>query len=207
MFTVLLFTFLIFISPKPVHNQTSFPWEITITPEGNPKVFGLTLNKSTLEKAIEIFQISPEMKLFENNAGRQYLEAYFKNVETKGIRAKVIVNIEIPEEKREVFRISNQDRPLKPNEEIKSPISDHQQSVALYLPISTISYLPSVQLDAKLLEMRFGHPLKIVKESATIEHWQYPSRGLNIIVNHDGKDVIQYTSASTAKQNTTKISH
>ena len=42
------------------------------------------------------------------------------------------------------------------------------------------------------MAQRFGEPLRRIQEAGGISHWLYPDKGLDIAINPDGKEVLQY---------------
>jgi hypothetical protein len=60
-------------------------------------------------------------------------------------------------------------------------------------PIASLTYLPKANLDAGMISSRFGEPAERIKErDSLIEHWLYPQKGLDIALDPEGKEVLQY---------------
>ena len=79
----------------------------------------------------------------------------------------------------------------------KVALSGEDKTAAMHTPIATITYLPKVNLDAVIVEKRFGQPSEKIKEQGTdIEHWLYPEKGIDIALSDEQKDVLQYTLPS-----------
>ena len=56
-----------------------------------------------------------------------------------------------------------------------------------------MTYLPSINLQADLIEKRFGQPAnKITDAVGGAEHWLYPDTGVDIALHAEQKEVIQY---------------
>ena len=79
----------------------------------------------------------------------------------------------------------------------KVTLSGEDNQAALHTPIAAITYLPKANLDAVMVEKRFGQPDERIREQNTdVEHWLYPALGLDIALSDERKDVLQYTRPS-----------
>jgi hypothetical protein len=54
--------------------------------------------------------------------------------------------------------------------------------------------LPTFDLDEEITRARFGMPAEVLPVSAQEQHLLYPVLGLDLVLNADGKDVLQYLS-------------
>ena len=64
--------------------------------------------------------------------------------------------------------------------------------VAYRAPVSVINFLPSINLDEEIAQSRFGTPAEIVQVTAEQRHMLYPDKGLEVILDTAGKDMLQY---------------
>ena len=60
------------------------------------------------------------------------------------------------------------------------------------IAISSITYIPATNLDADIIQKRFGEPAERIQENDATEHWLYPQKGLDLVLNRDAKEVLQY---------------
>jgi hypothetical protein len=61
------------------------------------------------------------------------------------------------------------------------------------LPIKAISVIPTVNLDEATVIQRFGQPgERLVSEKRV--HLLYPEKGLDVVVDADGKELLQYVA-------------
>ena len=65
-------------------------------------------------------------------------------------------------------------------------------AVAYRAPVSVINFLPSIHLDEEIVQSRFGTPAEIVQVTVQQRHLLYPDKGLEVILDAEGKDVLQY---------------
>jgi len=61
-------------------------------------------------------------------------------------------------------------------------------------PIIGVSFIPSANLDEDIIQQRFGMPAERIRGSEHTEHFLYPDRGLDLILDRKGKEVLQYVA-------------
>lgn len=175
--------------------KTGFPWQIEILPSGNSRVFGLVIGQSTLGEAEQSFKEAAEITLFVAKKSAPVIEAYFSQVKIAGLKSKMVMSIELPQQQIEVMlnrgaRIAT----LESGTREVTLSSEDAQSVR-QLAISAITYLPSIHLDDELIERRFGLPSeKLADPESDAVHWLYPAKGLDIALSAKNKEVIQYVN-------------
>ena len=178
---------------RKVDSNPRLPWDITVTPQQEIQVFDLTLNRSLLTDAREVFQNQGEVNLFIAEDGEPALEAYFERVFLSGLRADFILALKADEEllKSLVERGSRISRTSDSTHKVA--LGSDDMPLAENLPISLINYIPAANLDEALITSRFGEPAdKIIETETGVTHWIYPEKGLSIGINPEGKELIQY---------------
>lgn len=176
------------------------PWQITVDASGNSQIFGLTIDHSTLSKAEALYQNTSTVSLFASPQGHYAVEAFFERLYLSGIRANLVLNIDIDQKTAaEMFargirlsRLGSGASKVTLSPEDLLQVKDHT--------ISLITYLPATDLDEELIQQRFGAPGQRIHETSGIEHWLYPDKGLDIALNPKGKEVFQYTLPSRFDQ-------
>jgi len=187
----------ILIPGQPREQPVNLPWQVEMMADGSSKVFGLVLGKSTLQDAQQVFQEDAELSMFATDDGKRVVEGFFNTLTLSGLRAKMVVALDYSEQElKEIFdrgaRISTMGSGKR-----KVALSGEDKTAAMHTPIATITYLPKANLDAAIVEKRFGLPAEKIKEQGTdIEHWLYPDKGLDITLSDEQKDVLQYTLPS-----------
>jgi hypothetical protein len=176
-------------SPDP---SPRLPWDIRVDASGEARVFGLTLGRSTLAQAREVFEVQDELSLFVSPKGRLDVESYFQRVYLSGIRADLVVKLLVDEQTAaEMYdrgtRISQLGGGVKKVTLAQPDLARLEQA-----PIGLLTYLPAADLEPSLIAGRFGEPARRLEEPGGVVHWLYPDRGLDIAVNPDGKEVLQY---------------
>lgn len=170
------------------------PWNITIEPSGASKVFDLTLGRSTMEDARHTFHSEGKMNLFASQENAISIEAFFDRIAISGLKADVILNLSMdPKILSEMYSRGARMNQLGSGEK-KVTMSTTDMATAANAVIQQITYVPATNLDGDLIMNLFGKPDSIVKEDSGVEHWLYPKTGLSIVLNPDGKEVLQYVN-------------
>ena len=191
------------------------PWDIKPDGQGGSQVFGLTLDKSTLNEAREIFGSDGKISLFITRNGKPALEAYFERVFLSGLRADIVLVLDADPDTLQGFydRGSRISRTTEITRKVDLAASD--LAAVGTLPIGSINYIPAANLDDELVLSRFGEPAEKIHETHTdVTHWIYPERGLSIGINPDGKEMLQYVTPGkidllidAIKQDSTSSAH
>ncbi|MDD5297820.1 MAG: hypothetical protein PHU46_12990 [Rhodocyclaceae bacterium] len=169
------------------------PWEVEALADGNSRVFGLVLGKSTLAETTERLHFEPQLAIIagaEGEAGT--LEAYFDSVSLGFITGKMVVTASLSPE----ALLAMQKRAVKMESQASGAhrfvLGKADWQVASVARINSISLLPSASLDEAIVLSRFGRPSERLKTSETNEHFLYPERGLDVSLDSQGKNVLQY---------------
>ncbi len=185
---------------RKVDSNPILPWQIAILDDGSPQVFALTLGQSPLSQAVQLLSEAPTLSLFRSPTGVFSIEAYFQRVALSGLRADFILTLEIDQAvAAQIFerglRISQLGSGGK-----KVSLSEADIQLAMRSPIRHITYIPATDLDAELIERYFGKPEQIIDDPQGGAHWLYPSKGLDITLNPNTKEVLQYVHPQQFKQ-------
>lgn len=175
------------------------PWQIETTASGSSRVFGLELGHSTLGEAQLRFNERYEVSMFARDGGERVVEAYFDNIALNGLRARVVLVMELsPEELGGLYdrgvRIATMGGGKR-----KVTLADSDLQRLAAMPIASLTYIPKSNLTAELVEARFGQPAERIREKGTesgVEHWLYPQWGLDLTLHEKGKEVLQYVQPS-----------
>ncbi len=194
------------IPVKNIQNTSTLPWQVDINTQGYTRVFGLSLNQSTVNDAESQFASPAEISLFAEADGQQLIEAYFDKISLNGLRAKMILVIDFsPEQVQAIFQRGARISALG-NGRKKVMLSKQDLIRVRAQPIKSITYLPRAKLQIALLKTRFGEPAQRIKEAnSDMSHWLYPHIGLDIAINSKGKAVFQYVSPNSFSELTLKL--
>ncbi len=178
------------------HDNKRMPWLISVNDHGELTVFNLTLGKSTLKDALREFADTGNIILYAKKDGRKVVEVYFQKIIISGIRANIVLTMQLSDEKLdEIYqrgaRVSKAGSGTQ-----KVNLAGRDLIFMENQPIGHITYLPYTNLDDEVVLARFGEPVEKIEEASGITHWLYPEKGLDIAVNPDGKEVFQYLPPS-----------
>lgn len=170
------------------------PWDIEFSSTGKSRVMGLEIGTSTPADASDMFARRGELALFADEGGTLSAESFFSELTTGGLSGRIILNLDL--DKAELEKMAKQAVKRKTMEtgSIKYTPSREDRLRLLTLPIVSITYIPYIDLDMNIIESRFGKPDQIVSSVTGQKHLLYPLRGMEIILDDDGKEVIQYVN-------------
>jgi len=188
------------IPKESTQSTQGLPWQIEHV-NNTTRVFGLTLGQSTLSDAEKILQGNAEINLFESENGKHSLEAYFDKIELGGLTAKMILVMDFSEsDLADIYQRGLRISKLGSGSD-KVSISTEDLHRTRNAKIASITYLPRIDLSATQLEARFGKASKIIHEpGTTAEHWLYPQSGLDVTLDENAKEVLQYVIPSQFSQ-------
>ncbi|PLA75289.1 hypothetical protein CYQ88_01605 [Hydrogenovibrio sp. SC-1] len=186
---------LMFMPPSPIDlPETALPWKSQYNAQNQLEALGLTINKSTALDAKAYFGNDIEVKIFsQKDESQKSAEIYFGNVTFSNIRGTVALGIAVDPEKLEQIY----DRGIKTtvtalgNREVTPQTADANE--LMNQPIRLITLIPKKQLTERAIKMRFGDPQRIETQSDGLDHWFYPEKGLEILLDHEGPEALQYS--------------
>jgi hypothetical protein len=187
----------VFLMPGRPVGEMHLPWQVEITPEGNSRVFGVEIGRSTLAETSHIFKELPEVTLFEQKDGKRVVEAYFDNVDISGLRARVVLVMDLNAEELAGMYQRGERLANMGGGRHKVTLSAEDMHTLQQTRFSSLSYIPRHNLNAALVKSRFGEPVERIAESTgKVVHWLYPKKGLDVAINPDAKEVLQYVKPS-----------
>ncbi len=187
----------VFLIPGRPVTAVHLPWQIEISADGNTQVFGLEIGKSSLADVAHVFQAQPEVSLFEQKDGERVIEAYFDNVDISGLRARVVLVMAVSAEQLDGMYQRGERLANMGGGRHKVTLASADMETLRQMSFSSLSYIPKHNLDEKLVMTRFGEPAERITESdGKVVHWLYPDKGLDVALNPDAKEVLQYVPPS-----------
>lgn len=181
-----------FLIPGEPTQKDDLPWHIEHPAPDSVKVFGLTLGQSSTDDAEKKFKEEAKPSLFKSKDGQLVAEMFFEQVNLAGLRSKIVLNIAVPEAELQGMY----DRGLRlsaTGSGKKITLAPEDVTRLRTLPISSLTYLPAVNVEESTVLKRFGQPAQLIKEKdADITHWLYPQHGLDISLSPTEKPLMQY---------------
>ena len=171
---------------------TGLPWQIEILPDGSTQVFGLRIGESRLSDALDILGDDMELAVIAASDETGSLEMYYGHFKAGVIFGKLILLTKASEQNINHWR----ENAIKSDYVATGRAKKYSLSVddltqALDEVITGFTFIPSVNLDEKIILTRFGEPGERVQLDGAM-HFLYPEKGLDIALHDDAKEVLQY---------------
>jgi hypothetical protein len=178
--------------PDDPNRKDDLPWHIEHPTAESVRIFGLTLGKASANEAEQRFKEEAKLSLFKDPDGKMIVEAFFEQVNLAGLRSKVVLIIDAPEDELKGMY----ERGLRMNSTGSGKkitlIPDDVARLRTF-PVNSLTYMPGVRVEESLFLKHFGKPAQIIKETRSgAIHWLYPQDGLDITLGGDEKPVLQY---------------
>lgn len=177
-----------------VDPNSKLPWQISVDGKGGSSVFGLQPGVSTLGDVRRQLGDEIEVAIIAGPDEIGALEGYYAQVPLGFVLARMVITVDAKDELISAMR----ERALKAKhmESTTRRITLHPDDLraAEALPISAISVIPTVNLDAATIVQRFGEPGERIVVSERRTHLLYPKLGLDVVVDQDGKELLQYVA-------------
>jgi hypothetical protein len=183
-------------TPQAV-TEKGVPWAIEARAGGGTRVFGLRLPGSTLADAQALWGAELQLALMASRDQPAALEAYVERPGSGPISGRLVLSAQAAPEALARWRArATKETPVSADTR-RIGLRADDLAEALRAPVVGIGFIPSAQLDAATLRQRFGEPAQRVVaagEGAAVEHWLYPDRGLAIVLDAKGRELLQYVA-------------
>ena len=191
--SVLIFASSFFMPGKPAE-KTDLPWHIEHPAADKVRIFGMTLGQSTTNEAEQHFQEQAKPSLFKSPDGQLAAEMFFEQVTLAEMKSKIVLSIAVPTaELQGMYERGLRMSGTGSGKKITLAPEDVTRIRAL--PVSGLTYMPSVRLEEDVVSKRFGQPAQRIREKKSgAVHWLYPQHGLDITLGNGEKPVLQYVS-------------
>jgi len=170
------------------------PWEVVVMPDGNSKVFGIHLGTTSYRQAQELFHEYGKVAIFTQEAKSPSVEAYFNSINLGGLSAKLVLNLDVATSHIEGMASRAMESRLQPSGAHRYELNNDDNASLINAPITAITYIPSVRLDADMIRYRFGDASTIESDSdnPAAKIWLYDELGLSIRVTEGEKTILVY---------------
>lgn len=173
---------------------SGLPWQIEPQGDGSARVAGLTIGSSTLDDATQRFGKDGELAIVAAPGETGTLELYFPDVTLGVVTGKMIVTAELSDSTVKAMRERAGKAEYMQSSTKKARLADADLPAAYAARIRALAFVPSVQLDEQMVVQRFGQPAERIRTGETVEHLLYPERGLDIVLDSKGKELLQYVA-------------
>ncbi len=189
--------------PGPDHTEArtgaGVPWRVEPQAGGGIKVMGLTLAPagapgSTLQDAHDMWKDGMEIAIIAAPGEDGTLEAFVDPLAAGMISGKGIITAQLPKQQIKAMRERALKAEFMESTTRKYKLDPLDLQAALKAPISALSFIPQANLDEATILSRFGQPAERVRSNGHVEHFLYPDKGLDIALDTEGKELLQYVA-------------
>lgn len=177
--------------------ERDLPWQVQALPDGSSQVFGLrlgaTAGHSRLADAHARWPDNFVLALLVDRGDVATLEAYVDNAQLGFVSGRLIFTAALPPAQMQGLRErASKIEPLASGAH-RYTLSAQDLTLAESAVLQGISLIPALQLDAALVQQRFGVPAERLSLEG-LEHCLYPDLGLAISLDPKGKELLQYVA-------------
>ena len=193
---------LLFVSEKQAQAPAThgMPWQIETPAAGQSQVFGLVLGTtpalpaSTLADARRLSRETPKLALVAPADDALSLEAYFETIALGPLSGKLLVTLDVAPAELQAMRERAAKSDYMSTGTKQFLLNEADRTRAESLPLRAIAFIPSGSLDEAVILQRFGTPTERIRQGETLEHFLYPEKGLDVVLDSKGKEVLQYVA-------------
>ena len=203
--TFLLITLVLAIYPfigkdENTGGLTGLPWQIQVLPDGSTEVFGVIPGQTTLGEANAHLGNDMELAVMVSQGEEGSLEMYYGQYRAGLLSARLVLAADMDADAISSMRENAAKTDVLETGARKYVLSEEDHAQAFGAVIQSIACIPAVNLDHDIIIKRFGEPVELVQKNNGLTHYFYPEKGLDVILNEDGKEVLQYVAPSNFKR-------
>jgi len=192
---VLLITLYTFYSTKMDIEHHAAKSSTFIDESNRLHVLGLILPGTTLREAEIKLKSRADTALYlypgkQGERGTVKLEAFFPSIAD---HSKVILGLEADPQLLDSMQKRAMPPRLYPDGVARMNLGTEDVLAVLNLPVASLTLVPSLDIDEKMLEARFGKPKAITQEDKGIMRYWYPNIFLTAFIDPDGKDRLNFS--------------
>lgn len=177
----------------------SLPWHIDTHDDGTSTVFGVSLERTTVNELLQINGEDHELAIISDSQDRSGLEIYFSHFSIGPLQGKLIAQVNASQQQLEAMQAKASVASYTSTGSRKFLLNDSDLDTIQNWTIGSLSYLPSASLDEDVILERFGSPTERISQEEGIVHFLYPEKGLDIALNAEGKELLQYVAPRNFK--------
>ena len=193
----LILFFILNLIPQPTNTAgeqavSGLPWQIEVLSSRQSRVFGVTIGADTLANAASHFGGDGELAIVTAPGESGTLEMYFNDVTAGAVAGKMLLTADLPAEQITAMRERASKIEYMQSSTKRATLAEPDAAAARQAVVSAITFIPAARLDEAIVLQRFGTPSERIRTTETVEHFLYPERGLDLALDSDGKEVLQY---------------
>ena len=177
--------------PPPV--AEGLPWQVQRDGD-SVRVFGLQLPGSTLADAQRQWGDGLQVAVMAQRGEPGALEAYVERYERAGIGGRLVLATALPPAQVQQLQLQAAKSAQVDADTARWWLRAEDIAATAGTPVVGITFIAAVQLDAATVLQRFGTPAERLQQGARLQHWLYPERGLAIVLDAEGREVLQFAA-------------
>lgn len=188
---------LVFQPSRDEVDESNLPWNAKFDEQGKLHALGLIVGQSTVNDAIKLYGKDVDVKLFSNlDETQKSVEAYFPVMYIGSIKAALAMRIDASEEQMQAAFDNGKKIVMSSTGGREIELYNADKLTFMNLPTSSITLLPRKHLTERAISMRFGEPSRKETQSDGLEHWFFEHLGLEMILDPEGPEALQYTNTA-----------
>lgn len=194
--SMIIFALMLFFQPsRDEVADTHLPWNAKFDEQGKLHALGLIVGESTVNDAIKLYGKDVDVKLFSDlDESNKAIEAYFPVMYIGSIKAALAMKIEASPEQLQAAFDKGKKIVMSSTGGREIELFNADKVAFMNLPASSITLLPRKHLTERAIAMRFGEPTRKEVQSDGLEHWFFDALGLEMIIDPEGPEALQYTN-------------
>ncbi len=180
---------------EPTSQLDTMPWEVDRLQNGSLRVFGITLGKTSIQDANQIFASFGKTQLQINVDDKQVetyqLIASYDELIIGGLIAQITLSYQL--DQSTLQKIAHSLGNLQNTQETQFySINNDIEMGYLNTPVSTITYIPLVDYGMEVIRQNFGQAVEEKQINEDLLLWSYPKMGLQIFIYKNKPDHFVY---------------
>lgn len=188
---------LLFQPERDVIDNRHLPWNAQFDKSGKLHALGLTIDESTLADAMTLYGKDVEVKIFSDiDESNKSLEAYFPVMYIGSIKAALAVRLEVSQTELDAAYEMGKKITTTTSGTREIELYSSEVEKLLSKKITSLTLVPRNHLTERAISMRFGEPDHKEMQSDNLPHWFFDKLGLEMIIDQEGPEALQYTATS-----------
>jgi hypothetical protein len=172
------------------------PWHVALPEPGRSRVFGLSLPGSTLADVQQRWGSDVQLALISGAGREPVVEGYLERFEAGGVTGRLLLRLEEAGGGTQSLLGWQQELKGEPTESgaWRHVLTPAAVADLVRLRLVGLSFIPVAQLDAAMVQARFGAPAEQRADGERLTHWLYPALGLAVVLDSGGRELLQYVA-------------
>jgi hypothetical protein len=172
----------------------SAPWQVEAQPDGSVRVMGVVIGRSTLGDAVQRYGQDTQVAVIAAPGEDGHLEAFVDPIQADFVMGKLVLSAQATTAQLQGWRQRAIKADFMESTTRRYMLSAEDRAEALRSPVVGMSFIPQASLDEAAVVSRFGQPAERLRSTAHTEHLLYPAQGVDVMLDTEGKELIQYVA-------------